>query len=215
MECALELFNQNGERNVSTNHIASSLGISPGNLYYHFRNKSDIIFELFKQYREGVVGYLQPPASSEVGLEDLQHYLEAVFRGLWNYRFLHRDLESLLASDSRLREEYRIFTIRCLDVIEVIGQSLMSGRVLAPQKPETLSAMVLNIWLVITNWMAYLKTVQESSDSSIRESDLYRGIGQVLILVHPYTDARYRPAMEEIIQDYQTFSSKLRQRLAG
>ena len=51
---SLELFNAQGERNVTTNHIAAHLGMSPGNLYYHFRNKQAIIAELFAQYEAQV-----------------------------------------------------------------------------------------------------------------------------------------------------------------
>jgi AcrR family transcriptional regulator len=46
---AIQLFNEQGTTVVSTNHIASAIGISPCNLYYHFRNKEDIIRAIFEQ----------------------------------------------------------------------------------------------------------------------------------------------------------------------
>ena len=49
LDTALRLFNQSGTAAVSTNHIAAALGMSPGNLYYHFRNKEAIIRDLFEQ----------------------------------------------------------------------------------------------------------------------------------------------------------------------
>ena len=49
LDAALTLFNEGGTAVASTNHIAAACGISPGNLYYHFRNKEEIIRALFER----------------------------------------------------------------------------------------------------------------------------------------------------------------------
>ncbi|MDZ4120799.1 MAG: TetR/AcrR family transcriptional regulator, partial [Candidatus Cloacimonadaceae bacterium] len=46
---AMSLFNQNGVYGTTTNHIALALQISPGNLYYHFKDKEDIIRSIYDQ----------------------------------------------------------------------------------------------------------------------------------------------------------------------
>lgn len=204
LQVALDSFNRQGERNVSTNHIAADLGISPGNLYYHFRNKADIVYQLFLQYESLVDGYLKVRNGNALAIDDLVFYLESVVDGLWRFRFLHRELAFLLESDDRLRCEYRAFTARCLVAIETILQGLIRGRVLQSLSDELRQALALNIWLVITNWMAFLKTAHDSREPELAE--VRQGIYQVLTLHLPYLDPahrddvlalrdRYRPAM--------------------
>ncbi|MFL1483254.1 TetR/AcrR family transcriptional regulator [Marinobacter sp. LN3S78] len=190
LQVALDSFNCQGERNVSTNHIAADLGISPGNLYYHFRNKADIVYQLFRQYESLVDSYLKVRSGNALTIDDLVFYLESVVDGLWRFRFLHRELAFLLENDDRLRREYRAFTARCLVAIENILHGLIRGRVLQSLSDELRQALALNIWLVITNWMEFLKTTNESRELVLAE--VRQGIYQVLTLHLPYLDPAHR-----------------------
>lgn len=201
---SLELFNEQGERNVTTNHIAAHLAISPGNLYYHFRNKSDIIYEIFQEYEKLVDFYLDIPENRPMTLDDMTFYLESVFDGLWSYRFFHRDLEYLLDRDQRLRSDYREFTNRCLTAISRIFEKLADGGIIQPQPESLRSAMSLNVWMVITNWMAFLKTAHAAKASaSLTLRELKQGIYQVLTLEIPYLMPAYREQVMELREQYR------------
>ena len=71
LDTSLAMFNLQGEPNVTTNHIADELEISPGNLYYHFRNKDDIIEQLFQRYEERMDSALVAPEGRLPNLEDI------------------------------------------------------------------------------------------------------------------------------------------------
>lgn len=201
---SLDLFNDRGERNVTTNHIAAHLAISPGNLYYHFRNKSDIIYEIFLEYEKLVDFYLDIPEDRAMTLDDMAFYLESVFDGLWSYRFFHRDLEYLLDSDQRLREDYREFTNRCLAAISRIFEKLAEAGIIEPQEEDLRSAMSLNVWLVITNWMAFLKTAHAAEEpASLSLTELKQGIYQVLTLELPYLTPAYRAQVLALREKYR------------
>jgi AcrR family transcriptional regulator len=82
LETSLAMFNAQGEPNVTTNHIADELGISPGNLYYHFRSKDDIVEHLFARYEAQVGDALLLPDGRAPTLEDIWLQLHLVFESL-------------------------------------------------------------------------------------------------------------------------------------
>lgn len=77
LDAALKLFNEESERNTTTNHIASHLGISPGNLYYHFRGKDEIIIQLHRRYSSRMMAWIRE-ADAPQTLSDVVDYLDGI-----------------------------------------------------------------------------------------------------------------------------------------
>jgi AcrR family transcriptional regulator len=95
LDCALHLFNQQGEPNVSTLGIANEMGISPGNLYYHFHGKEPLVLGLFERFQSELLPLLDPPANAQLAPEDYWLFLHLIVEHLSHYRFLFQDLSNL------------------------------------------------------------------------------------------------------------------------
>ena len=106
LEVTLELFNRFGEPNVSTTLISAELNISPGNLYYHYPAKDELINSLFDRYEKALRELLQ--ASDQVrNVEDAWLLFHMLFELIWQYRFLYRDLNDLLSKNRRLETHFQ------------------------------------------------------------------------------------------------------------
>lgn len=196
LTAALELFNQQGERKVTTNHIAAHLGMSPGNLYYHFKNKQEIIYELFLNYEERVDSNLDVPSDRQLTVEDKLNYLQKVFQGLWEYRFIHRDMEHLLLGEERLHARYRDFFRRCQQKTEAIYQGLNDANIIQISQRD-LEGLALNTWIVVTSWFSFLQcNLLSDANESITLDMLKAGIYQIFQLERPYLSDEYRERVE-------------------
>jgi AcrR family transcriptional regulator len=198
LQASLELFNAQGERSVTTNHIAAHLEISPGNLYYHFRNKQAIIAELFDRYEQNVDGFLQLPEGRAVTIEDKTRYLESLLSAMWDYRFVHRDLEHLLSGDERLAERYRLFAKRHLLSAQKIYQGFVDAGILQMTPPQV-EALAVNAWIIMTSWVPFLCTVGGSEDERMDRNMLRRGIFQLLALEEGFVTGAARPGVSSLL----------------
>jgi AcrR family transcriptional regulator len=196
IQASLALFNAQGERAVTTNHIAAHLGISPGNLYYHFRNKQAIIAELFGQYEGQVDLFLRRPSGRQLTVDDKTFYLEALLAAMWHYRFLHRDLEHLLDSDEALAQRYRLFSQSCLSRAQDVYQGFVEAGILL-MTPAQIEALTLNSWIIMTSWVRFLCTARDNA-TDLSQAMLRRGIYQVLALEGGYIAEPARAAVEAL-----------------
>lgn len=173
IDTALQLFNEQGTKAVTTNHIAAAAGISPGNLYYHFRNKEDIIRAIFEQMDVyGVEQYQlildKYPPGTIVALENtfvmIQEYN-------WRYRFFKRELTALIMNDPLLKERFHTTNSQMRDMIRYTIDGGITDGSIKPMNATTKEHFIDAIWLVALFWLNYL----EVGGEDVNESTLRRG----------------------------------------
>jgi len=103
LEAALKLFNETNTQSATTNHIAKAMGISPGNLHYHYKNREEIVRLLYKRLREeAFLGFEELPRT----IQELQGHEKLLIALQWKYRFFFKEMLFLFSRDSVLEEMY-------------------------------------------------------------------------------------------------------------
>ena len=183
VEASLMLFNEEGERNISTNLIAAHLGISPGNLYYHFRNKDEIIVQLFKRYSEDLLHYLRRVVLPK-NVCDAIRYMAGIYDVMWRYRFLFSDVNALLARSAELLGEHNNFTHAKVSplLVELLTQLNKEGIIRADA--TAMNDLALNIWMITKYWFDFDGSLR--GRAKLTEDSKVRGVQRTLSLLRPY-----------------------------
>jgi AcrR family transcriptional regulator len=197
LDASLAMFNGQGEPNVTTNHIADELEISPGNLYYHFRNKDDIIEHLFQRYEERMDSALVAPEGRLPNLEDIWLQLHLVFECIWEYRFLYRDLVDILSRNRQLRIRFARILKRASANATTVMRGLVQAGVMRASATE-IESTATNILVIATFWLNYA-SVRGDKDE---QQAIRQGIVQVMMLLSPILRDAERVHLNTLTQAY-------------
>lgn len=164
VDAAIQLFNTRGVSSVTTNHLAAHLKMSPGNLYYHFRNKEEIVREAFDRMNvEADAVWTVSPSSTTKGKIDptiLQRMLVGNLKLFARYLFFARELPSLLRSDPVLHERYVHISQKRLDQLEAVMLPLIdAGLLRGVGDREDVRALVESAWMVGLFCIPYAETL--------------------------------------------------------
>ncbi len=199
LQISLQLFNERGERSVTTNHIAAELGISPGNLYYHFRNKHEIIKELMYQYQVEILEMLSLPEDRPLTTNDKINYFQVLSGQLWSYRFIHRDVYHLVESNEDFKKIYPRFAGQVMQQGQKIYQAFVDAG-LMKMTPSEIEALIINLWIVLTNWTNFLYMSGHISDNNhLEEKWVWQALRQMVFLEGPYLMGESRATYEQLL----------------
>lgn len=186
LDAALDLFNRFGEPNVSTSTVAADLGISPGNLHYHYPAKAELVNALFERYAQS----LQPlwPAAREVAdVEDAWFILHTMFEKLWDFRFLYRDINDLLSRNRHLEAAIGQILQDKTQAIGALIDGLRRADHLQMQDAQV-QATARSMVVVLCWWLSfeYARDPRHALEGEQAGHSLMRGAYQVLHLLVPY-----------------------------
>jgi AcrR family transcriptional regulator len=191
VSAAIELLNELGPHKVTTNHIIDALGISPGTLYYHYRNREQIILSIFQQISEDFDALFieNPPSDQITGLLTM---IEKIYRLYFKYRFFYLNLSMLLDRDPVLAEAYRENYRIKRKKLEGLFSSLEEQGFIRPfESAEERDIFLQNQWLINDYWLSFQKAVGISD----AEEMISKGILGYLAFIREYLTPRGRRAL--------------------
>ena len=196
LETALKLFNDFGEPNVTTTVIADEMEISPGNLYYHFHSKDEIVNALFADYEKDIENLLTAPGNRPSGAEDIWLFLHLLFETIWKFRFFYRDINDLLTRNRLVETHFqRILAHKEQTAITVCQGLAASGALTAT--PAEIPVLATNMTVLATFWLSF-----EHARRPRGVPDIGRGVYQVMSLAAPYLQGEARSLLEKLSGAY-------------
>jgi AcrR family transcriptional regulator len=203
LDVTLDLFNRFGEPNVSTTVISAELKISPGNLYYHYPAKDELINGLFARY-DKALGEILQAADNVRNVEDAWLFFHMLFETLWQYRFLYRDLNDLLSKNRRLETAFQqVLKAKGRAVQQVLG-GLARGQSIAIDAREA-EPVAVSMVVVLTYWLSYeyVRDPRKALEPNTAGPALARGAYHVLSLLMPYIDPAARDHLHSLVAPYR------------
>ena len=184
---SLALFNEEGEAHTTTIDIANEMEISPGNLYYHFKGKDQIIAELFQQYELALSSTLtapiEKPLSADTGkIEDNWYFLYVVLEEMYQYRFLYQNLDDILARYPSIHRSFKRLIQLKRAALFAICQTLLEQSVI-DARDQQLVGLVDNMTLTLTFWFSYDQLLHEGRRPQVT---IHQGVLQLMTMIAPY-----------------------------
>ncbi|MEM1435157.1 MAG: TetR/AcrR family transcriptional regulator [Pseudomonadota bacterium] len=201
LDSSRQLFNARGYAATSLNDIASSVGISKGNLTYHYPTKRALAQRLIASARQAARERRLNLESGDVADDYVEHLLFAMDM-TWNHRFLLRDrrefAEELGGPDSELTADFA--------ELHTLIQRISAAGLFRKGAVTDYAVLARSIWIVSRYWMDYLREFEGQQE--VTWADQESGIRQHFAILLPCLTAaarkRFEAALTRAIEQQQS-----------
>lgn len=198
---ALNLFNKDGATDVTTNDIAKELKMSPGNLYFHYKNKEQIIREIFKKLSAETVEVWKPQTKMAKKNQQiqLQSFIERNLQLYWKYRFFHRETFTLRKKDPELSKLWKAHTKKLGLLMIIMYKHWVKSGYMVPMQTKYEMEYVGELLFVSSNsFMQFFETSDRGDVPSPKALEKARR--HIMRMLLPYLSGQTRDEFENFIK---------------
>jgi AcrR family transcriptional regulator len=200
IEAAIELMNARGGV-IGTTQIAEHLGISPGNLYYHFGNMQAIVHEILLRLHRELAQTLALNPGEVVDEERLVGYYANGAMVLWRYRFMVASALELTSGNAELERDYRKFTIAGMDwVCQIIRNVVRHHPGPVAASARDCKNLAENMWVLWNGWPRHAEFYRV--DARVSPAAIAHGLEQIATTLAPYVDPGFHSRVKRGLRQF-------------
>ena len=191
------LFNLHGTKSISTNHIAKEMGISPGNLYYHFRSKNDIIRSIANKFSNELGSVLQIKLDT---ISDFSNKLTSLFNRFFkiqqSYQFLFLEGVYLTNQDHILLDNYTKLRSLINKGYHELLSNLVKIKIMKKQSLQIVDDLLDAQWIIMWYWINHTVLDRNTYD----DFQIKKGIKLSFSIIKPQLTAIGKIAFDKTLQ---------------
>ena len=180
---AIDLFNIHGTKAISTNHIAKEMGISPGNLYYHFRSKNDIIRSILANFSNELESVFKIQLDT---ISDFSSNLTSLFNRFFkiqqSYQFLFLEGVHLTRKDIRLLDNYTKLRSLITKGYHELLSNLVKIKIMKRQSLNIIDDLLDAQWITMWYWINHSILDRNTYD----DFQIQKGIKLSFLIIEPH-----------------------------
>ena len=187
LNAALLLYNEQGIRNITTRHIAASIGMSGGNLHYHFKHTEDIIRALFDELALAYDELMANAQSVPIDLKAIAFLAESSFKLVNKYRFIFINFVEIGNWIPEIRDVYyQLIKKREQQFLKVFEDLIANGIFRDDIPTANKSGLVKQFFIINDFWLSH----NELTDQYVGEDALNEYQKAIDVLLWPYLKRR-------------------------
>ncbi len=192
---AIALFSDRGFSTVTMRQIAEALNISPGNLTYHYKSKSDLIAVIYQRMHEEAKDYIV--TEGYITLYHFEQMMEKYYQLTQRYKFFFNDVVHITRQFPKVGKMYEESNLlRFEQGKKLIDYYVASGRMKPASALIDYDKLVHNIWMISAFWSSQEQVIPSSNYSTNKTTP----VNMVMQLLIPHLTEKGLEEYQQIKQ---------------